>query len=134
MESTPTRSEPRPRSLPPAAVAPLLGLVAISFAIASAIHFGVALGPISDPFPGAKIPEAILAVIAAAGAITVAAKVRGSRWFALAATAISIAGVLFGLSVTLGSAAYGDIAYHFSVLVLLVVTLVVTFLPRRLGS
>lgn len=103
----------------------LLGIGAVVFAIASIIHFGLPLGPLSDPFEGARIPEAVLAVLLAAAAVYVGFRGRGSRWFALAAVLISLLGVGFGLTVVVPAALWGDVVYHLVAAVLLVVTAVV---------
>ncbi|MGH7911230.1 MAG: hypothetical protein ACREQM_15270 [Candidatus Dormibacteraceae bacterium] len=111
-------------------VAALLGLDAVAFAVVSAIHFGVPLGPLTDPFPGARIPEAIIGAILAAAAVYTLAAGPARRWIALAATVISLLGVGFGLTVTIPGALYGDIAYHLAALVLLLVTAIVVLRAR----
>lgn len=117
-----------------AAIAVLMSVAAATLALASTIHFGVRLG-VRDPFPDAAIPEAVLAVIVAGGVLAVVS--RRAAWpVALTTTLITIVGVLFGLSVTLRSARSGDVAYHVSLLVILVVTLCILVTPagrRSLG-
>lgn len=115
--SRPTRSE---RALPL-----LLGVGAISLAVASVIHFGLPPGPLTDPFPGARIPEAVLAVLLGAAAVYALRDVRGSRWFALAAVVISLLGVAFGLTVAVPAALWGDVVYHVVAAALLLITAVV---------
>jgi peptidoglycan/LPS O-acetylase OafA/YrhL len=113
------------------AVAPLMAMAAVTLALASAIHFGVTFGFVSDPFPGARIPEAIIAAMLAAGAIAVAARIPGSRWIAAVATGISIVGVLVGVAAVIGGGIrYGDLVYHGCLLVLLVATAIAILLPR----
>lgn len=103
----------------------LLGVGAVAFAIASSIHFGLPLGPLTDPFPGARIPEAVLAVLLGGAAVYVLAGGRGNRWVALAAVVIGLLAVGFGLTVTVPAALWGDIVYHLAAAALLVVTGVV---------
>jgi len=118
--TTPSRDTRSGRALPV-----LLGIGAVGFAAASTIHFGLPLGPLTDPFPGARIPEAVLAVLLGASAIYVAARGPAGRWFALAAVLISLLAVGFGLTVTLPAALWGDVVYHLVAAVLLIVTAVV---------
>lgn len=103
----------------------LLGVGAVGFAIASIVHFGLPLGPLTDPFPGARIPEAVLAVLLGAAAVYAAVRGRGSRWVALGVVLISLLGVGFGLTVTVPAALWGDVAYHLVAALLLVITAVV---------
>src|SRR5215467_8830748 len=102
----------------------LLGVAALTLALASLLHFGVAVPvgatTISDPFADAAIPEAVLAVAVAAGAVTLLARLPVARWLAPAATVVALAGTLFGLTVTLRRGEPGDIAYHVALLTLLV--------------
>ena len=103
----------------------LLGVGAVGFATASIIHFGVPLGPLTDSFPGARIPEAVLAVLLGAAAVYVLVGGRAARWVVLAAVAISLLGVAFGLTVAVTAALWGDVVYHVAAAVLLVITAVV---------
>ncbi len=103
----------------------LLGIGAVGLAIASIIHFGLPLGPLTDPFPGARIPEAVLAVLLGAAAVYVLVRGRGSRWVALTSVVISLLGVGFGLTVTVPAALWGDIVYHAVAAVVLLITAVV---------
>ena len=56
------------------AVRGLLVVTSVAFALASLIHFGVTiplgLVTLADPFPGAAIPEAVIAVALGLGAIS----------------------------------------------------------------
>jgi hypothetical protein len=124
----------RPRRAPVAiAIGGLMAVAAVAFAAASVIHFGtvIALGPITvdDPFPGAAIPEAVIAVVLAIGALSVLTR-RPARWgIAVAATVFTLLLTLYGLTVTVGSARTGDIAYHVAVLLLSVGILGLLLLP-----
>src|SRR2546423_14325119 len=85
----------------------LMLIEGVTFAIASILHFGVA-----ETFIGAAIPEAIIAVVLAAGALAVMR--RGSRWLGLATTIFALAGVIIGLSVIIGGPVSRpiELAYH----------------------
>jgi hypothetical protein len=115
----------------------LLSVAAVTLAVASLLHFGVAIPlgatTISDPFAGAAVPEAVIAVVVAAGALTTLARLTIARWLAPAATLFALAGTLYGLTVTLRRGQSGDIAYHLTLLAMLVasaVLLVGALIPR----
>src|SRR5436189_5560068 len=116
-------------------IAGLMLMEALSLAIASVVHFGVVLPlgvlTLADPFAGARIPEAIIAVVVAVAAISLLTRWVGAWWLALAATIFAIAGVLVGVSIVLfGTGARpGDLIYHFSLLVALLVTVGLLFTP-----
>ncbi|WP_345630756.1 hypothetical protein [Rugosimonospora acidiphila] len=112
-------SGPRPR-----AIAILMTLEAASLAAASSIH-------LTHGSTGAGIPEAIICVVLAVGALVVHR--RGARWraTALATVGFAIFGFLVGLNSTLRGHQFGDIAYHVTVLPVLIVTFV---LALRSGS
>ena len=103
----------------------LMLIEAVTFAIASILHLGI-----SETFIAAAIPEAIIAVVLAAGALAVMR--RGSRWLGLATTIFALAGVIIGLSVIIGGYVSRpiDIAYHATILVALVVTVVLLLRSR----
>src|SRR6266498_1912254 len=94
---------------------------------------GVALvlGPltINDPFAGAAIPEAILAVVLGIGSAGWLARWPVGRWLARATTVFALLVTLYGLTVTAGAARTGDVTYHLSILVVLSVLAVLLFLP-----
>ena len=103
----------------------LMLIEAVTFAIASILHLGVA-----ESFIGAAIPEAIIAVVLGAAAIAVMR--RGSRWLGLATTIFALAGVIIGLSVIIGGPMSRpiDLAYHATIFVALVVTVVLLLRSR----
>ena len=117
------------------AIAGLMLVEAVTLAIASIVHFGVVipLGVVTldDPFAGARIPEAIIAVVVGVAALSLLTRWAGAWWLALAATIFAIAGVLVGVSIILfGTVSRtGDLIYHFSLLVALLVTVVLLFTP-----
>jgi len=100
---------------------------AVTFAIASTLHFGVA-----ESFIDAAIPEAIIAVVLGAAAIAVMRRGAGSLGLALAATLFALAGVIIGLSVIIGGPVSRpiDLAYHATILVALVGTVVLLLRSR----
>ena len=100
---------------------------AATFAIASVLHFGVA-----ETFIDAAVPEAIIAIVLGAGAVALMRRGAGSWWLALATTLFALLGVIIGLSVILGGRVSRpvDLAYHATIFVALVIT-VVLLLARR---
>ena len=100
---------------------------AVTFAIASILHFGVA-----ESFIGAAIPEAIIAVVLAVGAVSVMRRLGGSWWIAMGTTLFALAGVIIGLSVIVGSGVSRpiDLVYHVTIFVALVVTVVLVLRSR----
>src|SRR5438046_5213164 len=87
------------------AIAGLKLVEAVTLAIASIVHFGVVIPlgvlTLDDPFAGARIPEAIIAVVVAVAAISLLTRWVGAWWLALAATLFAIAGVLVGVSMVI---------------------------------
>jgi hypothetical protein len=112
-----------------------MGLVAAAFAVVSVVHFGIAIPlgftTVSDSFPGAAPPEAVIAVAVAVGAISVLTGWPSSRRVGLATTSFALLGTAYGLTVTLASTRTGDVIYHFGILAMLVITLGMTLLPGR---
>lgn len=101
------------------------------------IHAGIAIPlgvtTVSDPFPGAVIPEAVIALVVAAGAVAVLTR-RPAAWgISVTATLFALLGTALGLTFTLGSGRTGDIAYHAGILAVLAVTLALLLLPTRTG-
>ena len=103
----------------------LMLIEAVTFAIASILHFGVA-----ETFIAAAIPEGIIAVVLGVGAIAVMR--RGSWWLGLATTLFALAGVIIGLSVIIGGPVSRpvDLVYHATIFVALVVTVVLLLRSR----
>jgi len=115
----------------------LLSLAAVTLAVASMLHFGVAIqlgsATISDPFAGAAIPEAVIAVVVAAGALTTFVRLAAARWLAPAATLFALVGTVYGLTVTLRRGQVGDVAYHLALLTMLVVAAILLLSGLRRG-
>jgi len=118
----------------------LLSIAAVTLAVASLLHFGVAIplgsATISDPFADAAIPEAVIAVVVAAAAVATLARLPAAGWMALAATLFALAGTLYGLTVTLRRGQAGDIVYHLGLLTILIASavLLLVALRRRGGT
>ena len=126
----------QPRWRPPSVSAgALMVLAATAFAAASIIHFGVAIpvgfATLSDPFAGAAVPEAVIALVVATGAVAVLTRRPAARGIALTATLFALLGTVYGLTVTLGSTRTGDIAYHLGILATLLVILGLVLVPGR---
>ena len=125
----------RQRSPVSTIIAGLMLVEAVTLGIASIVHFGVVipLGVVTldDPFAGARIPEAIIAIVVGVAAISLLTGWAGAWWPALAATLFAIAGVIVGVSVVLfGTVSRpGDLVYHFSLLVALLVTVALLLTP-----
>ncbi len=128
------RQDARAQGQPVAAVICGLMVVAtVAFAVASLVHFGVAfsLGPvrIGDPFQGATIPEAVIAVALGVGSAAAIARWSSAWPLALATTLFALGLTLYGLTVTLASSRTGDIEYHIAVVVVLVVIVALLLHP-----
>lgn len=122
----PSRVDHR-RRRPPTAAGVLMAFAAAAFAGASIVHFGVdvpvGVTTISDSFPGAAAPEAVIAAVVAIGAAAVLTRRTKSRGIALGATSFALLGTAVGLSITLNSTRTGDVAYHLGILTTLLVIL-----------
>ena len=105
-------------------VALLMGFEAITLVVMSTLHLtGVLNG--GEPPHGvnrAGIAEAIIAVVLVVGALTLAGR---PGPIAIGAIVFAIAGFGVGLSMTAREGATGDIAYHATMLPILLFTLVV---------
>ena len=109
----------------------LMVLAALTLFTASAVHASL-LGAI-DPFEGAALPEAIIGAVLLAGALGALFWWPGSWPYALGGTLFAVVGTLVGLTFTLPRGSPGDIAYHVSLLgvLLLVTALLVRWRSRR---
>jgi len=110
--------------------AALMGFVAATLAVMSALHLAGVLDDGSPPFDPdrAGIAEAVIALVLAGGAVALA---RGARRVAFLAVVFAIAGFGVGLSMTIRGHAGWDIAYHATVLPLLLLALAqLGFSPR----
>ncbi|GIH19459.1 hypothetical protein [Rugosimonospora africana] len=134
-----TASPPSPEDYwqrrPPASARVLMAFTAAAFAVVSVVHFGVdvpiGFATISDSFPGAAPPEAVIAAVVAIGAVAAFAGRTRSRGIALATTAFALLGTAYGLRITVNSPRTGDVIYHLTVLATLLVTFVLLLMPGR---
>jgi hypothetical protein len=105
-------------------IAMVMGLVAASLAVMSGVHLaGLLQG--SSPFrpDGAGIAEAIICVAMLVGALALWRTTAHHWGVAVATTGFAIAGFVVGLTFTLRGGEAIDIAYHGTVLPLLLLTL-----------
>jgi hypothetical protein len=108
-------------------VAALMALEAGSLAVASALHLSGRVHGRSSPFDAdhAGVAEAIIGVVLAVGALTMFRSPKRARTVGIVATGFAIVGFLVGLSMTARGGDLPDIAYHLTVLPLLIGGLVV---------
>jgi hypothetical protein len=110
---------------------------AVTFGVASYLHLDgrIPLGFTTitgEHFSRASLPEAVIGAVLAVGAVVVAASPRWARTAALGATSFAALGVLVGLGFVLTSSRPHiavDLAYHLTMLIVLLAGLVV--LVRR---
>jgi hypothetical protein len=98
---------------------------AVTFALASAIHFGMG-------FTQAAIPELVIAAMLAAGSSAILAR-RAHAWaIAVGTTAFATFGTMVGLAIiAFGRQDLPDLVYHASILAALAVTLAGLARTRR---
>lgn len=109
---------------------------AATLAVASILHLGGWVHGHAKSFSsgGAGTAEAVLCVVLAWGAFAVLRSTKRWRSVALATTGFTIVGFLYGLSITTSGGDAPDIAYHVTLLVLLIATFVVLLRARRPGT
>ena len=110
------------------AVGALMVVEALSLAVISALHLSGVIGGGTKPYnpEAAGIAEAVIGVVLIAGAVAVMRSPKHGRTAAQAATGFAIAGFIVGLVFTLSGGQPADIAYHATVLPLLILTLVLS--------
>jgi len=111
-------------------IATLMGFEAFTIATIAPLHLTRVLAGGTKPFnpTAAGIAEAIIGAVLLAGAV---ALVRERPDAAIAATAFAIVGFLVGLGFTLRGGDGIDVAYHATMLPLLLLTLLVLWRSRR---
>jgi hypothetical protein len=116
-------------------IALLMGFAAATLAVMASLHFSGTLSG-SKPFnpTHAGIAEALICVALSLGAATLLRGSRNARSVAIAALGFAILGFIVGLSFTTRGGDTIDIAYHVTVLPLLVVALVALVIERRPDS
>ena len=113
----------------------LMLLAAASLAVMSTLHLTGTLGGGRPPYQPADagIAEAIIAVVLLAAGIGVLRSPRTTRSVAIGATAFAVLGFAVGITITARGGDVIDIAYHASVLPILVVSLVLLVVRRPRG-
>jgi peptidoglycan/LPS O-acetylase OafA/YrhL len=114
-------------------VAASMLIVAASLAVMSSLHLAGVLGTHADSYNGtaAGIAEAIIGIALVVGAIAARRDPEAGRRTAIAAMAFAVAGFLLGISITAPSGYVPDVAYHASVLPILIGNLVVLMVAGR---
>jgi peptidoglycan/LPS O-acetylase OafA/YrhL len=117
-------------------VAASMLIVAASLAVMSSLHLAGVLGTRADSYNGtaAGIAEAIIGIALVAGAIAARRDPAPGRRAAIAATVFGVAGFLLGISITARSGYVPDVAYHASVLPILIGNLVALVVAGRRGT
>jgi hypothetical protein len=116
-------------------IAALMMVEAASLAVASTLHLSGLVHGRAQPYnaSGAGIAEAVICVVLLLGASALARRREAGGPAARAATGFAIAGFIFGLSITVQGGDLPDIAYHATVLPLLIITFVL-IVRYRAGS
>jgi hypothetical protein len=114
-------------------IAILMAFEALTLAVISPLHLSGALGGGTKPFnpTAAGTAEAVIGVVLILGALALLRDGPHSRSAAIAAVSFAIVGFLVGLSFTLRGGNAIDIAYHATMLPLLLLTLVLLVRKRR---
>ena len=117
MTSIPRAALPARRRLPSRGIGLLMAAQAVTFALASAVHFGTG-------FTDAAIPELAIAAVLAAGGSAVLTR-RAHAWgVAVGVAAFATFGTMVGLAIIAsGRQDLPDLVYHASILTALVITL-----------
>lgn len=106
-------------------IAALIGLEAASLAVMSALHLTATLAGGPKPFESshAGIAEALICLVLLSSVTALLRGFRHARTIALGALTFAILGFLVGLNFTVRSGHPIDVAYHATVLPLLLLTL-----------
>jgi hypothetical protein len=115
-------------------VAALMLLAAVSLAVESALHLSGAVHPHGSSETGAGAAEAVICVALLWGVSSLARRDAAGCRVALWTTVFAIAGFCFGLSITVPSGYIPDIAYHATVLPILIITFALILLRGRPGD
>jgi peptidoglycan/LPS O-acetylase OafA/YrhL len=118
------------------AIVALLVVEALSLAVISVLHLSGVIRGGTRPYnpEAAGIAEAVIGVVLIVGAVAVVSSPKHGRAAAQAATGFAIAGFIVGLTFTLIGGQPVDVAYHVTVLPLLILTLVLSVpKPKDLG-
>src|SRR5262245_47433736 len=114
-------------------IAALMGVVAATLAVMSAVHLSGTLGDGAEPFDPshAGVAEAVICAVLAFGAVALLRGSRNAVALAAASTGFAIAGFVVGLNFTIRGGGAADIAYHAVVLPLLVILAALLLRLRR---
>jgi hypothetical protein len=124
MTSIPRAALPARRRLPSRGIGLLMAAQAVTFALASAVHFGTS-------FTDAAIPELVIAAVLGLGSSAVLSRYPHAWGIATATASFAIAGTALGLTIiATGRQDVPDLAYHASILAALAVTLIALLRPR----
>lgn len=115
-------------------VAVLMLVEAASLAVASSLHLGGLVDGRAKSFDpdAAGLAEAAIGVVLLVGALVMLRDPRRARTAGIAANAFALVGFLIGISETATGGHAPDIAYHATVIPLLVISLVVLLRRRSL--
>ena len=107
-------------------LATVLAVVAVSLFIASALHLSGFVHGRSDIYDAddAGIAEAVIGVVLVVGAVGLVRSAARARAMGLAATGFAVAGFGVGITITAQGGHTPDIAYHATVLPILIATFV----------
>ena len=138
----PTARRPRRQAGVDRRFAAVMLAEAATFGVASYLHLDgrIPLGFTTitgEHFSRASVPEAIIGAVLAAGAVVVGVAPGRARTAAVGATGFAVLGVLAGLGFVLTSSRphiAGDLAYHLTILLVLLAGLVVLVRTGRVGQ
>jgi peptidoglycan/LPS O-acetylase OafA/YrhL len=103
-----------------------MAVEALSLAVAATLHLSGLVHGHSKPFDAdaAGVAEAIISIVVAAGALALLRRTSRARRIGLATTSFAIAGFAVGLTMTTQGGDLPDIAYHCTVLPLLIASMI----------
>jgi hypothetical protein len=124
MTPIPRAALPARRRLPSRGIGLLMAAQAVTFALASAVHFGTG-------FTDAAIPELVIAAVLGLGSSAVLSRYPHAWGIATATASFATAGTALGLTIiATGRRDVPDLAYHASILAALAVTLIALLRTR----
>jgi hypothetical protein len=114
-------------------IAGLIGLVALSLAVFSALHLSGTIPGSAKPYTlrGAGFPEAVICVVLVAGLISLLRAPDRGRTDAIVAVGFAILGFVVGLTSTVQGGPAIDLVYHLTAMPLLIVILILLLRMRR---
>jgi len=117
-------------------LAALLGLEALTLAVASSLHLAHAMPGESKPFSGtgAGTAEAVICVVLALAGLELLRRGAAARPVGLGAVAFAILGFAVGLDFSIRGGATADLAYHGTMLPILPATAIAAWRLRSRTS